>query len=49
MPEQSRSQSIRMTKDTMMIRNALIARLIAAKLAAAATEGKPVFLCFCVQ
>jgi hypothetical protein len=49
MPEQSRSQSIRMTKDIMMIRNALIARLIAAKLAAAATEGKPVFLCFCVQ
>jgi hypothetical protein len=49
MPEQSRSQSIRMTKDTMMIRNALIARLIDAKLAAAATEGKPVFMCFCVQ
>jgi hypothetical protein len=38
---------MRMTKDTMMIRNALIARLIAAKLAAAATEGKAI-LCTCV-
>ena len=47
MPEQSPSRSIRVTKDALMIRNALIARLIAAKLAAAATEGKPV-ICVCV-
>ena len=36
-----------MTKDALMIRNALIARLIAVKLAAADTEGKPV-MCTCV-
>ena len=47
MPEQSPSQLIPMIKDALMIRNALIARLIAAKLAAAATEGKPV-ICVCV-
>ena len=46
MREQSTSQSIRMTKDALPIRNALIARLIAAKLAAAATDGKAV-LCTC--
>ena len=46
MPQQSPSQLIRMTKDALMIRNALIARLIAAKLAAVATEG-PV-ICVCV-
>jgi len=46
MPEQSPSRSIRVTKDALMIRNALIARLIAAKLAAAATEGKAV-MCTC--
>jgi len=46
MPEQSLSQLIRMTKDALTIRNALIARLIAAKLAAAATEGKAV-MCTC--
>jgi hypothetical protein len=38
MPQQSPSQ---------LIRNALIARLIAARLAAAATEGNPV-ICVCV-
>jgi hypothetical protein len=48
MPEQSPSQSIRMTKDAPTIRNALIARLIAAKLAASATEGKAV-ICSCLQ
>ena len=48
MPEQSPSQLIRMTKHALMIRNALIARLIAAKLAAAATEGKAV-ICNCVS
>ena len=36
-----------MTKDALMIRNALIARLIAAKLAAAAAEGKAL-MCNCV-
>ena len=46
MPEQSPSQLTRMTKDALMIRSALIARLIAAKLAAAATEVKPV-ICVC--
>ena len=48
MREQSTSQSIRMTKDAPPIRNVLIARLIAAKLAAAATEGKAV-ICNCVS
>ena len=46
MPVQSPSQLIRTTKDPPTIRNALIARLIAAKLAAAATEGKAV-MCTC--
>ena len=46
MSEQSPSQLTRMTKGALMIRNALIARLIAAKLVVAATEGKPV-ICVC--
>ena len=46
MPEQSPSQLIRMTKDAPRIRSALVARLIAAKLAAAAVDGKAV-LCTC--
>jgi hypothetical protein len=46
MPEQSPSQLIYLTKDAPTIRNALIPRLIAAKLAVAATEGKAVF-CVC--
>ena len=46
MLQQSPSQLTRMTKSALMIRNTLIARLIAAKLAAVATEG-PV-ICVCV-
>ena len=46
MSEQSPSQLTRMTKGALMIRNALIARLITAKLAAAAIDGKAV-MCTC--